>query len=64
VPESMMFGDVVPAHEAIPSNERFGKDLSRALPQRDRDKAEKYFKEVSHRLNSIRIRRKSVPSEG
>ena len=44
-----MFGSRVPAHEALPSNEEFGKEGSRAIVKLE--KAKEYFDVLTKRLN-------------
>ena len=47
--EREMFSTLVPAHEALPSNEQFGKEGSRAIVKLD--EARKYFDALTKRLN-------------
>lgn len=48
VPDSEMFGRMVPAHEAIPSNQLFGSEGSRCIV--DRNQADAYFDELTKKL--------------
>jgi hypothetical protein len=50
VQPKVLFGKVQPEHEALPSNERFGKEGSRAITERKR--AETYFQELTQKLKS------------
>jgi len=50
VPAGEMFGKSFPAHETIPGNEMFGKEGSAAIVQRN--EADKYFEELTNRINS------------
>lgn len=69
VPETEIKGRIIPAHEAIPGNELFGKEGSKCIHNRDR--AERYFLELTDNLkmtmeeglNNHREEKKTV-SEG
>lgn len=50
VPEKVLFGKTMPAHEAIPGNEQFGREGSKCIT--DRNQAEAYFDDLTEKLNT------------
>jgi len=58
VPEKEIMGRIIPAHEAIPGNELFGKEGSRCIV--DLHSAEEYFRELTEKLKTAREASKNI----